>query len=119
MTHHDTRQQILNWAGGEVAFTDEDMERFVPVWERVVAMYPDPDEQEERDAALTTATQIILGETTLEAAGLTAMEAETAVVRARAARAGAILVSQGTDSEVGIADRARTSRVTVRKVLGK
>ena len=29
MSHHETREQILDWTGGNVDFTDEQMDRFV------------------------------------------------------------------------------------------
>lgn len=99
--------------------TDEQMDRMVTAWEHVTALYPDPDDQEERDAALSAAMQIILGDTTLEDEGRIATRAESAALRARAARAGAIIASEGTDSEVRLAERAQTTRVTVRRYLGK
>ena len=119
MSHHDTREQILDWAGGNADLDEEQMDAMVAAWEQVLDLYPDADDQDERDAALTAAMQIILGETTLEDEGHAAIRAETAAIRARAARAGAIIASVGSDSEVRLAERAQTTRMTVRRYLGK
>lgn len=117
MSHHEIREQILDWTGGHVDFTDEQMDAMVAAWEQVLDLYPDADDQDERDAALSGALQIILGEATLSEVAAPASEA--AIFRARAARAGAIIASAGTDTEERLAERAHTTRMTVRRALGK
>ncbi|NMM91341.1 hypothetical protein B2J88_44770 [Rhodococcus sp. SRB_17] len=56
---------IRDWAGDAWAELDATQQaRLVRAAEAIDERYPDPDDQPERDAALSTAVQYMLGETT-------------------------------------------------------
>lgn len=81
--------------------------------------YPDPDDVEARQEAMSAALQVILdgGDSALEEVGANWRAARSAEVRAHAALTGAILASDGPEER--IAALAGTSRPTVRKAKGK
>lgn len=87
---------------------------------RIEAIYPDPDENVERQEALTGAVRLILRDSTLEELGA---EWNQAVRRERLAMAslkGAIVAfARWGAPEAEIARRAGVTRVTVRKTLEK
>lgn len=110
------------WLGDAAEdMTDGQRERFeAAADEAMERIGDDPDDQGERDAALTAICQYVLGETTLDAAG----ERRTRTMRAEreasiAAQALAVLAVGAGMAEAEAARRARLDRMTVRKALGK
>ncbi len=87
---------------------------------RIHDRYPDPDEQPERDAALSATVQYLLGETNLDDAGraLGAARRAQSLAMAAAQQVAAMAAGDGV-SEVEAARRAAIDRMTLRKVLGK
>lgn len=68
---------MLTWLGPAAdEMTPAQIDRFAAEWQRVDERYTDPDEQAERDAALSAAVQYLLGETTPE-------DADRALITAR------------------------------------
>lgn len=58
---------LMAWLGPAAdELTPEQIERVAAEARRIDERYPDPDEQPERDAALSAAVQYLLGETTPE-----------------------------------------------------
>lgn len=113
--------EINAWLGPAVDDLDEEQwTRFADVWRDVGARYPDPDEQAERNAALTAAVQFILAETTPAEAGRALDQARTAQIEAlAAARQVAIMAVEDGAYEHVVADELRVTRRTVRKWQGK
>lgn len=111
-------RSIDAWLGDTEA-TDAQREALARAADRIAARWPDEDDADSREHALTGAAQIILGDTRLEEAGRAYVRARAAEREAHAALTGALIASQGTASEVDLADIAGVSRPTVRKALGK
>lgn len=115
------RPDVAAWLGdfaGEVS--EEQGDTLAEVFDLVEARWPDPDQADVRRGVLTGAAQIVLGDDTLEGLGEAAQRARLAEQEARDLLTGALLVSAGTGvSEVELARRASTTRMTVRKALGK
>ena len=84
---------------------------------RIAERWPDPDLADTRQAALTGAMMLVLGDDTLEAVAGRVRAARYAYEDALAEMTGALLVSPGT--EVELVQRTGLARMTVRKALGK
>lgn len=100
--------------------TAEQLDRLADEDERIDARYPDPDEADLREAALSAAVQYLLGETTVDDAGRRLGHArwEAAMAVAVSQQLAAMAVADGT-SEVKAAAAAGIDRMTLRKTLGK
>lgn len=116
-----TTDDMLAWLGPAAdEMTPEQTERFAQAWHNIAERYPDPDDQSERDAALSAAVQYLLGETTPEDADRALM---TARRRAREAYVAAeqiavMLVADGTPKATA-ARRAGIDRMSLLKALGE
>jgi hypothetical protein len=117
-----TAHPLAAWLGPALdQLTDDQLDRLTAESERIDARYPDPDEQEERIAALSAAVQYLLGDITLVAAGeirRAAMAAERLSVVTSAQVATMAIADDGL-SEVEAARRANIDRNTLRRALGK
>jgi hypothetical protein len=116
-----TRSELEAWLGPALPdLTDDQMDRLTVEADRITACYPDPDEQPERDAALSAATQYLLGETTIDDAGraLTAARLELERAMAAAKQLAAMASADGMP-DTQAAQRACIDRMTLLKVLGK
>lgn len=72
MTDHN----LLAWLGPAAdELTAEQIERVAAESREIDQRYPDPDQQDERDAALSAVVQYLLGETTPEEAGRALIDA--------------------------------------------
>lgn len=117
-----SRYELEAWLGPALSdLTGEQIERLMAESDRIGERYPDPDEQDLREAALSAAVQYLLGETTIDDAGRALTKARLEQDRAMAAaqQLAAMAVEDGLMSEYQAADRARIDRMTVRKALGK
>lgn len=83
----------------------------------IAARYPDPDLDDSRERAFSTAAMVVLGDCTLEDISADWRDAYRVAAERHDAMTGALIVSAGTD--VALAERAGVSRMTVRKALGK
>lgn len=80
--------ELIAWLGPAAdELTPEQIETVSDIAQLVREQYPDPDEQPERDAALSAAVQHMLGETTPEE---TAATLTTTILAERTARAAAV-----------------------------
>lgn len=111
-TDHDIRNLL-----GPAEATDEQVDNLVRASDAIDARWPDPDDADSREQALSAAAQIILGDDTLEAIGATWAEARRVERDCMAALTGALIASSG--SERDLMARAGVARMTVRKALGK
>lgn len=106
------------WPDGDP--TGDQLARFYAAATVIEARWPDPDDQHERDAALSAALGIITGEDSVEAIGRRATEAQGALLHARAEQVGAALAASDTyPSEQALADALGVTRMTIRSWLGK
>lgn len=117
------RYEIEAWLGdARDEMTDEQIEAFCRIADEIGERYPDPDDADEREAALITAHQILMGETDVvdELAG-SLTRARTAEFRALAGlrQAATMLVPDGRETEAGFARHAGVDRMAVRGWLGK
>lgn len=82
--------------------------------------WPDPDDADTRIQALSAATEVILGDDTLEVIGQAHARALADYLEAQAALTGAIIASAlDGEAETRLAARAGVTRPTVRKALRK
>ncbi|MET7395634.1 hypothetical protein ABZS66_19300 [Dactylosporangium sp. NPDC005572] len=82
---------LMDWLGPAAdELTAEQIERVRDEARRIAERYPDPDEQPERDAALSATVQYLLGETNAAAANNELLEARR---RERAAYVSALQVA--------------------------
>lgn len=76
-------REIIDWLGPAAAdVTPEQLDQLADAARDIEQRYPDPDEQLERDAALSAALQYLLGETTPADANRTLIDARNAEQRA-------------------------------------
>lgn len=104
---------------GDTDATDEQRQALQAAADRIAERWPDPDDADTREQALTGAALIILGDDELEAVGSRYVAARAAAAEAQATLTGALIASEGTASEYELAERAGVTRPTVRKALGK
>lgn len=115
------------WLGEDHGLTTEQVAQFTATAREIAARYPDPDDQDERDAALIAAHRLMVEDPRVVvkdvAAELTA--ARTALIRALAgARQCAVTLivddtGRGIESESGFAREIGVGRSSVREWLGK
>ncbi|MFF8840516.1 hypothetical protein [Streptomyces sp. NPDC015130] len=117
------RYELDAWLGDDHGLTEEQLSDLLWQADEIELAYPDPDDEDERTAALTVAYRIISGEEgVVEELARARAQAKAAEIRALAGlkRAAIIQVSGiGTESEAGFARRANVDRMAVRSWLGK
>lgn len=105
---------------GPVELTGEQRATLVREIAEIEAAYPDPDDQDVRDAAMSAAVQHLLGDTSPQDVGRALAEATGTLHRARAAmRTTARLMVAAGVSEVAAAEALGVTRMTIRSALGK
>lgn len=114
---------LMAWLGPAADdMTPEQISRVAEEAARIGQRYPDPDEHEEREAALSAAVQYILGETTAEDAAAALSAARSAQYRAFAAalQVGTMLVADaGGKGKSSSARRVGVDRMSLLKALGE
>lgn len=112
---------LMAWLGPAAdEMTPEQIERVADAARRIEAFYPDPDQQDVREAALSAVVQHLLGEITPEAASRTLTAAALAEARARAAAVwlGVMLVDDGSPKATS-ARAVGVDRMTLLEALGE
>lgn len=104
--------------------TDDQLDRLAAASAAIAARWPDPDLADDREHALSTAAQVVLGDTTLEVAAEEWHAACAKTHAAHTALTGALIASStgtrsGPGSEADLVHRSGASRLTVRKALGR
>lgn len=114
--------ELEAWLGNDHGLTDEQFADLLAQAEDIQGRYPDPDDQDVRDAALSTAHRLLLGQDDV----LTELAKQRADARAAESQALAglrqaalMLVPDGSRSEKGFAEQVGVDRQAVRKWLGK
>lgn len=109
------------WLGGTTV-TAEQRQIIHRAVDMIDARWPEPDDEDERAAALTGAAMLVLGDTTDEDLAAAAYTARRASIEAQASLTGAIIAGSllsPAESEQARASRLGIARDTVRKALGK
>jgi len=115
MSLRDTWQSWLGPAADTI--TDDQLHQLDTASRTISARWPDPDLADTREHSLAAAAQVILGDATLESVSAEWHAAVRAVDARRAALAGAVIATPGSEQQR--AERAGITRQTVRKRLGK
>jgi hypothetical protein len=121
------RTDLTDWLGSAAdALSTEQLERFYAEADDIAQRYPDEDEQQERDAAMSAVVQYLLGEVTPQQAANELIDARR---RERAAVVSAVqmAVMQVRDRELagqrpdkaGAARAVGIDRMTLLKALGE
>ncbi|KAB2384768.1 hypothetical protein [Actinomadura montaniterrae] len=116
------RHEIEAWLGDDHGLTDEQIDDLMREADEIAERYPDEGDQEERDAALTTAYRLMTGEVEeiVEELGRERLAARIAEAKALAGlRQAATMLIPTAESESGFARRANVDRMAVRGWLGK
>lgn len=116
------RHELEAWLGPALdELTPEQVDQLHRESDRIGERYPDPDDQDLRDAALSAATQYLLGETSIDDVGRELTEIRLREARAYAAAYQiATLAAEAGMPEAEVARRVGIDRMTVRrKILGK
>lgn len=113
--------ELRNWLGPALEeLTSEQVDRLTRESHTISTRYPDPDEQDLRDAALSAAVQYLRGETSIDDAGSTYTAARLATNRLQAAsRQIAAMASTDGMPDLQAARRSGVDRMTLLKDLGK
>ena len=119
--------EVEAWLGPAVEeMSDREIAAFAASVEKIDEALPVPadgepeDVADEREAAMSAALQVQLGETTLEEVSQNLVIARAEVARAMAAVKGAVIAAAaGGASETELAARTGLNRSTVRAALGK
>lgn len=112
---------LMAWLGPAIDdMTAEQTERVAAEARRIGERYPDPDEQPDREAALTAVVQYLLGETTPEDVSRALTEARRRAHEAYVAaeQVAVMLVGDGTPKAVA-ARQAGIDRMSLLKALGE
>lgn len=114
------RHEIEAWLGDESDLTGEQVTRLTAITGEIAARYPDPDDGDEREAALTVAYRVMAGDDPVGELGEQLLAARLAEARALAGlHQVALMLAEVGESEAGFARRGGIDRMLVRKWLGK
>jgi hypothetical protein len=115
------RRDIEAWLGPALdEMTEEQIDRMQQAADRIDDRYPDPDDEQEREAARIAACQYLLGEVTPEQVAENLAKARRAEMAASvAAQQVAVMVVEDGMPEAKAARLVGLDRMTIRKALGK
>lgn len=116
------RYEIEAWLGDDHGLTDQQIDELTATAHDIADRYPEPDDRDEREAALTAAYRLMTGDTMLvDELGAELAAARAVEVRALAGlrQAAVTLVPARDESEANFARRAGIDRMAVRGWLGK
>jgi hypothetical protein len=113
-----TRTDMLTWLGPAAdEMTAEQIDEFDRVAAAIGGRWPDPEDSDSRELALSAAAQVIVGDNSLEALAGSWRDARRVERERMAALTGALIATPG--SERALEERSGVARATVRKALGK
>lgn len=117
------RHEIEAWLGDDHGLTEDQIDELMREADAIAERYPDGDDQDERDAALTVVYRLMTenAEDVVEGLGRERLAARQAEVKALAGlrQAAITLVGPKVETEAGFARRANVDRMAVRGWLGK
>lgn len=123
------RHEIEAWLGDDHGLTEDQIADLTRAADEIAARYPDPDDREDREAALTVAYRLMVEDAETVVRELAEERRSALVAAARAAaglqQAAVALVDidggkglRGVGSQMGFARAASVDRATVRDWLG-
>ena len=117
------RHEILAWLGDDHTLTADQLDEFTTAADEIEQQYPDPDDQDEAQAALIAAYRLLVEDRTavvreLSAQLASARRAEQLAV-AGLKQAAKQLIDARQRTEAGFAREAGVDRMTVRAWRGK
>lgn len=116
------RHEIEAWLGDDHGLDEAGIVDMIGAADEIAARYPDDDERDEREAALTTAYRLMAGDEGVVdelAAELTAARIAQVKALAGLRQAALDLIPAARATESGFARRAGVDRMAVRNWLGK
>lgn len=116
------RHEIEAWLGNDHGLTDDQIDALTDTADAITARYPDPDDRDEREAALTAAYRLMAGDMgVVDELGHQLLAARLAEARALAGlrQAALDLIPAGRETQAGFARRAGVDRMAVRGWLGQ
>jgi hypothetical protein len=114
--------ELEAWLGDDHSLNEDQLTELLDTANEIEERYPDADDQIERDAALSTAYRLALGEDeVVDELAKQRVDARTAEVQALAGlrQAALLLIPTGSRTEAGFAKQAGVDRMAIRKWLGK
>jgi hypothetical protein len=122
MSLRDTWHAWLGPAADTIA--DDQLDRLDAAASAINERWPGPDDGDTREAALSAAAQVVLGDTALESFAADWHRARAHEDAAHVALTGALVASStgartGPGSESDLVQRSGASRLTVRKAIGR
>lgn len=114
--------ELEAWLGDDHGLADDQFTQLLDMAGEIEERYPEADDQEEREAALTVAYRLLSGQDdVLEELARQLAEARAVQARSLAGirQAAHMLVPEGESTEAGFARQAGVDRQAVRKWLGK
>lgn len=116
MNHADLDQYLGEFAA---TVTDEQRVKMLEISDIADIVFPHDDQQDDRAEMLSTAVQVILGDTSTEDVVSDWKSAVSAMLTATARMRGAVAVEVSTSNESQVAEKYGLNRGTVRKAVGK
>lgn len=116
------RHEIEAWLGDNHDLTSNQIDELTRTADEIADRYPDEDDHDEREAALTVAYRLMTGDQgVVDELADELTRARQAQVRALAGlrQAATTLIPAGDDTQAGFARRAGVDRMAVRDWLGK
>jgi DNA-binding ferritin-like protein len=114
--------EIRAWLGDNHGLTEDQIADLTRAADEIAERYPDPDDADDREAALTVAYRLMSGDqAVVDELARELAAARLAQVRALAGlrQAATTLIPDGDQTESGFARRAGIDRMAVRGWLGK
>lgn|SRR5689334_20754447 len=114
--------ELEAWLGDDHGLGEDQLAELLDTANEIEERYPDPDDQEERAAALTVAYRLMRGEDeVVDELAKERSEARAAESRALAGlrQAALMLIPAESRTEAGFAKQAGVDRMAVRSWLGK
>lgn len=115
------RHELEAWLGDDHGLTDDQVTDLADLAEQIQDRYPHPDDEDERQAAMIVAYQLLLNQPGVvdELAQKLARARHDQITAMAGLRQAALLLIPGSETEAGFARRAGLDRMTVRVWLGK
>lgn len=115
------RYELEAWLGNDHGLTSGQIDELLAHADDIASRYPEPDDQAERDAALSAAYRLLSGEDdVVETLAEQRVAAKATEAHALAGlRQLAVMQTRAGESEAGFAKRAHVDRMAVRRWLGK
>ncbi|MFB8772084.1 hypothetical protein [Streptomyces broussonetiae] len=115
--------ELEAWLGDDHGLTDDQITELLRTADEIEEQYPDEDDRDDREAALTAAYRLMTEAPEDLIAGLAAERTAARAAERKALVAlrqiGVTRIGSGDDTEAGYAQQAGVDRMAVRRWLGK